>query len=42
MNEIQAIVEKAGHTFDKIEKYAEKSQLLAAVKDADAIIAEAT
>ena len=38
VNEIQAIVEKAGHTFDKIEKYAEKSQLLAAVKDADAII----
>ena len=36
--EIQSIVANAGHDFDKIEKYTDKSQLLEAVKDANAII----
>lgn len=35
---IQAIIENAGYTFEKIEKYTEKPQLLEAVKDVDAII----
>lgn len=36
--EIQKIVEDGGHQFVKLEKYTEKSQLLDAVKDANAII----
>jgi D-3-phosphoglycerate dehydrogenase len=35
---IQNIIEAAGHTFVKLESYAGKSQLLEAVKDANAII----
>jgi len=38
VSEIQHIIETAGHQFDKIEKYTEKSQLLDAIKDADAVI----
>jgi D-3-phosphoglycerate dehydrogenase len=38
VKEIQKIIEEAGHVFDKIEKYTDKSQLLAAIADADAII----
>ncbi len=35
---IQEIVEKAGHEFVKLEKYAEAAELLKAVADADALI----
>jgi Phosphoglycerate dehydrogenase and related dehydrogenases len=35
---IQKIIETAGHTFLKLEKYTHKSQLLDAVKEADAVI----
>ncbi|MDR2816835.1 MAG: 3-phosphoglycerate dehydrogenase [Proteiniphilum sp.] len=35
---IQHIIESAGHQFVKLEKYEEESQLLDAVKDADALI----
>ena len=38
VNEIQNILETAGHQFEKIEKYTEKSQLIDAIKDADAVI----
>lgn len=38
VRDIQAIVETAGHTFQKIEKYTDKSQLLDAVRDANALI----
>lgn len=38
VNEIRHIIETAGHQFDKIEKYTDKSQLIEAIKDADAII----
>jgi D-3-phosphoglycerate dehydrogenase len=38
VNEIQKIIESAGHSFSKLENYTDKSQLLDAVKDADAVI----
>ncbi|HOV70593.1 MAG TPA: NAD(P)-dependent oxidoreductase [Dysgonamonadaceae bacterium] len=38
VNEIQHIIESNGFQFDKIEKYTEKSQLIDAIKDADAVI----
>ncbi|MDD3788472.1 MAG: NAD(P)-dependent oxidoreductase [Petrimonas sp.] len=38
VQEIENIIENAGHTFGKLEKYTDKSQLTDAVKDADAII----
>lgn len=38
VSQIQQIVEAAGFEFAKLEKYTEKSELLAAVKDADALI----
>ena len=39
VNGIRNIVEGAGHELALLEKYTEKSQLLAAVADADALIA---
>ncbi len=38
VDEIQHIIESSGLQFDKIEKYTEKSQLIDAIKDADAVI----
>ena len=38
VNGIREIIEKAGHELVLLEKYAEKSELLDAVKDADAMI----
>lgn len=38
VDEIQHIIESGGLQFDKIEKYTEKSQLIDAIKDADAVI----
>ncbi|HBG59036.1 NAD(P)-dependent oxidoreductase [Proteiniphilum sp. UBA1028] len=38
VQQIQDIVETAGHTFVKLESYSDKSQLLGAVKDVDAVI----
>ncbi|MDR0333223.1 MAG: 3-phosphoglycerate dehydrogenase [Dysgonamonadaceae bacterium] len=35
---IQNIVETVGHTFEKLEKYTDKSQLLDVIKDANAVI----
>ena len=38
VEEIQQIIESAGHQFEMLESYTEKSQLLAAVNDANALI----
>ena len=38
LDQIKSITENAGYEFSKLEKYEDKSQLLAAVKDADALI----
>ncbi len=38
VDQIQQIIDEAGYTFAKLEKYTDKSQLLDAVKDATAII----
>lgn len=38
VREIQEIVESAGHRFEKLESYTERSQLLEAVRDANALI----
>ena len=38
LNQIKSITENAGYEFSKLEKYEDKSQLLEAVKDAEALI----
>jgi D-3-phosphoglycerate dehydrogenase len=38
VQKIQRIIETAGYTLEKLEKYSDKSQLLDAVKDANAVI----
>ncbi|MDD2513300.1 MAG: NAD(P)-dependent oxidoreductase [Proteiniphilum sp.] len=38
VEEIKQIIESAGHRFEKLENYTDKSQLLGAVRDADALI----
>ena len=38
VNGIQNVIESAGYTFEKLENYSEKSQLLDALVDVDAMI----
>ena len=38
VNGIQNVIESAGYTFEKLENYSEKSQLLDALIDVDALI----